>query len=193
LNISELDEQHFHHGHDHHDPHHQEQPSIVLEVAWFVRSRQLQLIDDGEKYLRRAPSEDDYRHIYATMHQGRVELHYLQGKCTVEHLDSIPDLESYRQKNDSFYYCQLYDKDTRIIYDIIPRHEARHVPIEAIPYVIPFRYLLVESTRCLNVEHFRELCDGCMKWLGGDNDHIIRCPNCTFKMHHECRSLFARE
>jgi hypothetical protein len=160
---------------------------IGVNVAWFKRSKDLQL-HDGENYLGKAPSDGDCRHIYATMHTGCVHGSYLKGKCKVEHLDHISNIGDYRKEDDCFYYCQLYDEKMRTIYDIVPIREIRHISIAGIPYVIPFPYVFVESMRCVNVEEFRIPCDICHKWLGGNEQCIFRCTSCQWKVHKTCQS-----
>jgi hypothetical protein len=158
---------------------------IYIEVAWFLRSKDLEL-EEGEIYLQSGFSEDDCRHIYATMTTSYIRDYLLKGICQVNHLEVIEDLESYRKQEDSFYYYQLYDRNTKWIYDMMPKLELRYVATMALPYILPFSYILIRSMKCLKIEEFRRLCNICQKWLGGNERRIFKCEECEWKVHKSC-------
>ena len=68
-----------------------------VQVAWFYRAKDI---------LHMKKKNVDPRLLLASMNTDRNHISTIRGKCKVEHLDKIRDLEHYKTQPDCFYYDQ---------------------------------------------------------------------------------------
>ena len=116
-------------------------PIDSLRVNWYYRPKDIQ---------RKVP---DSRTVFASMHSDTCPLSSIRGKCTIEHLKEIDDVDDFRKKQNHFWYEKMFDRYIHRYFDVIPTRMVLNVP-EKIRKVLQerWRFVLVEPQRA------KELC-----------------------------------
>jgi hypothetical protein len=86
----------------------------------------------------------------------------ITGKCTINHIHDIPNLENYKKQDDAFYYNQLYDRYAQRVYDVIPISRALSLPLDVRRKLVrQYAFLVVETERSANVKADLKKCTKC--------------------------------
>ncbi|PYH36714.1 DNA-binding E3 ubiquitin-protein ligase SNT2 [Aspergillus neoniger CBS 115656] len=91
-------------------------PIEALRVNWYYRPRDIQ---------RKVA---DTRLVFASMHSDTCPLTSLRGKCQIQHLSEITDIDTYRKTRDCFWYDKMFDRYIHRYYDVIPTSKVINVP-----------------------------------------------------------------
>lgn len=83
------------------------------------------------------------------------------------HRHHIPsgELESYKQRDDHFYYDQLYDRYVQRVFDIVPCELVENVPKEVRDSLRErYEFIVVEQGRAAELTADRQTCAVCETW-----------------------------
>ena len=133
-------------------------PIESIRVNWYYRPKDIQ---------RKA---QDTRVVFASMHSDTCPLTSLRGKCNIQHISEISNLDEYRIKKDSFWYDKLFDRYFRRYYDVIPTNKVINVP-EHVKKVLDerWKFVLFEPGRGKELTSAVKTCKKCglyaAKWV----------------------------
>ena len=91
-------------------------PIDSVRVNWYYRPKDIQR------------KVQDTRVVFASMHSDTCPLTSLRGKCNIQHLSNILNLDEYRMKKDSFWFDKLFDRYIHRYYEVIPTNRVINVP-----------------------------------------------------------------
>lgn len=109
-------------------------PIEMMRVNWYYRPR------DIHRNLT------DSRLVFASMHSDLCPLTSLRGKCQVNHISEVKNLDEYRKTRDCFWYDKMFDRYIHRYYDVIPTSQIINVP-EDVKKVLDerWRFVTVEN------------------------------------------------
>ena len=148
-------------------------PVDAVRVNWYYRPK-----DIGRRV-------QDTRVVFASMHSDTCPLASLRGKCNIQHLTTISNLDNYRQKKDCFWFDKLYDRYMQRYYEVIPSGHVVNVP-PRVKEVLDTRWkfvlrevgkgrdLTTASKRCVRCEQFAA------------NNDSVDCAVCKNTYHMRC-------
>ncbi|GAA5823901.1 hypothetical protein JCM10212_000721 [Sporobolomyces blumeae] len=147
---------------------------LRVRVAYYFRTR-----DITNRYVA------DHRLIVATMHSDTVPARYVRGKCLVMHKEHVDDLETYKRRVDTFYWCQLYDRYLHRYFDALPTYKIRNAPPEVVKHLVDhFEFVLCEVGTGNQLCDAQRGCSTCSKWAASPES--VTCIRCTSVFHLSC-------
>ena len=148
-------------------------PVDAVRVNWYYRPKDIQ---------RRV---QDTRVVFASMHSDTCPLTSLRGRCNIQHLSSIGNLDDYRVQKDCFWFDKLYDRYMQRYYEVIPTSKVVNVP-EHVKKVLDerWKYVLVEVGRARELTSESKRCRRCEKFAA--NNDSVDCAVCKNTYHMLC-------
>ncbi|KAJ9652044.1 putative PHD type zinc finger protein with BAH domain-containing protein [Neophaeococcomyces mojaviensis] len=148
-------------------------PVEAVRVNWFYRPKDIQ---------RRV---QDTRVVFASMHSDTCPLTSMRGKCNIQHLADISDLDEYRKQKDSFWFDKLYDRYMHRYYEVIPTSKVVNVP-RHVKKVLDerWRFVLVEVGRGRDLTSASKVCKRCTDFAANHNS--VDCAVCKNTYHMQC-------
>ncbi len=121
-----------------------------VRVNWYYRPKDIQR------------KVQDTRVVFASMHSDTCPLTSLRGKCNIQHLSNIPNLDEYRMKKDSFWFDKVFDRYIHRYYEVIPTNKVINVP-QHVKNVLDARwkFVLVEIGRGKELTSAVKTCRKC--------------------------------
>ena len=125
-------------------------PVESVRVNWYYRPKDIQR------------KVQDTRVVFASMHSDTCPLTSLRGKCHIQHLSEIPNLDEYRAKKDSFWFDKLFDRYIHRYYEVIPTNKVINVP-QHVKKVLDerWKFVLVEIGRGKELTSAVKACKKC--------------------------------
>jgi hypothetical protein len=148
-------------------------PIDAVRVNWYYRPKDIQ---------RRV---QDTRVVFASMHSDTCPLNSLRGKCNIQHLSEIPDLDKYRVQKDCFWFDKLYDRYMVRYYEVVPTSKIVNVP-EHVKKVLDerWKFILIEIGRGKELTSAVKTCHRCRKYAGSHES--VDCAVCKNTYHMGC-------
>ncbi|KAG2217283.1 hypothetical protein INT45_005385 [Circinella minor] len=149
---------------------------LQARIAWYNRPRDV---------ISR--KNHDPRLLVATMHSDLNPISSIRGKCTVTHRYYIPagQLDKYKQRDDHFYYHQLYDRYMQRVYDIVPCELVQNVPKDVQTALRErYQFIVVEQGKAAELTIARRTCCVCHDWCASASS--VRCAACQKNYHMGC-------
>lgn len=148
-------------------------PVEAVRVNWFYRPKDIQ---------RRV---QDTRVVFASMHSDTCPLTSMRGKCYIQHLADISDLEEFRKQPDSFWFDKLYDRYMQRYYEVIPTSKVVNVP-RHVKKVLDerWKFVLVEVGRGRDLTSASKVCKRCADFAS--NHESVDCAVCKNTYHMSC-------
>ena len=145
----------------------------AVRVNWYYRPKDIQ---------RRV---QDTRVVFASMHSDTCPLTSLRGKCNIQHLSEIPDLDKFRVQKDCFWFDKLYDRYMQRYYEVVPTSKIVNVP-EHVKKVLDerWKFILIEIGRGKELTSAVKICHRCKKYAG--NHESVDCAVCKNAYHMGC-------
>lgn len=156
--------------HQKNDP---ELPIDAMRVNWYYRPKDI---------LRRV---QDTRVVFASMHSDTCPLTSLRGKCNIQHLSDISNMDDYRCQQDSFWFDKLYDRYMHRYYEVIPVRKVVNVP-QRVKTVLDqrWKFVLVEVGRGRELTSESKKCTKCEQFAS--NHDSVDCAVCKKTYHMQC-------
>jgi len=156
--------------HTNNDP---DAPIDALRVNWYYRPKDI---------LRRV---QDTRVVFASMHSDTCPLTSIRGKCTIQHLSDIPNLDQYRVQKDCFWFDKLYDRYMHRYYEVIPTGRVVNVP-QHVKIVLDqrWKFVLVEIGRGRELTSESKKCKKCEQFAASHDS--VDCAVCKHTYHMRC-------
>ncbi|KAJ3040011.1 putative PHD type zinc finger protein with BAH domain-containing protein [Rhizophlyctis rosea] len=151
----------------------------LVKIGWFYRPKDAAVGARKKNY--------DPRLLFATMHSDINPVSSIRGKCKIEHVHYIKDLEAYKIQDDAFYYNQLYDRYNHRVYDVVPVAQLKNLPSEVAAPLSSYRFILVEAGKASDWTDKR-ICPICNRWCNPD-EPIVKCVTCREAFHLHCVGL----
>ncbi|KNC99032.1 DNA-binding E3 ubiquitin-protein ligase SNT2 [Spizellomyces punctatus DAOM BR117] len=148
----------------------------VARIGWFYRPKDVLPGGRGKKH--------DPRLLLASMHSDINPISSIRGKCKVEHISHVKDMEQWRAEEDCFYYDQLYDRYTHRVYDVVPLELVKNLPREVSRALSDYQFILVEAGKASDFTE-RRVCNSCDRWCNPD-EAVIKCVACRAAFHLGC-------
>ncbi|ORX88969.1 BAH-domain-containing protein [Basidiobolus meristosporus CBS 931.73] len=150
---------------------------LKVRVAWFYRPKD---VTAGRR-------KNDNRVLFATMHSSIHPVCNIKSVCVVKHLHYISDLEQYKEKEDHFYYSQLFDRYICRTYEVVPCETIKNVPVDiAVALRQRYKFILAEEAKALDFKNPHRVCAKCNEWCPGSE--AIKCAICYNSYHMSCTS-----
>ncbi|KAK5940022.1 putative PHD type zinc finger protein with BAH domain-containing protein [Knufia obscura] len=145
----------------------------AVRVNWFYRPKDIQ---------RRV---QDTRVVFASMHSDTCPLSQMRGKCNIQHLADIPDLDDFRKQRDSFWFDKLFDRYMHRYYEVIPTAKVVNVP-RRVKKVLDerWKFVLVEVGRGRELTSASKVCKRCGDFAS--NHLSVDCAVCKNTYHMSC-------
>lgn len=145
----------------------------AIRVNWYYRPKDIQ---------RRV---QDTRVVFASMHSDTCPLTSVRGKCNIQHLSEIENLDHYRVQKDSFWFDKLYDRYMHRYYEVIPTSKVINVP-QHVKKVLDerWKFVLVEIGRGRELTSAVKTCRKCSQYAA--NHDSVDCAVCKFTYHMAC-------
>ena len=148
-------------------------PVEAVRVNWFYRPKDIQ---------RRV---QDTRVVFASMHSDTCPLASLRGKCHIEHMADIPDLDEFRKRPDAFWFDKLYDRYMLRYYEVIPTAKVVNVPRHVKKILDErWKFVLVEVGRGKDLTAASKVCKRCSDFAA--NHESVDCAVCKNTYHMSC-------
>lgn len=156
--------------HQKNDP---ELPIDAMRVNWYYRPKDI---------LRRV---QDTRVVFASMHSDTCPLTSIRGKCNIQHLSDISNMDEYRCQQDSFWFDKLYDRYMHRYYEVIPVRKVVNVP-QRVKTVLDqrWKFVLVEVGRGRELTSESKKCTKCEQFAS--NHDSVDCAVCKKTYHMQC-------
>ena len=156
--------------HQKNDP---EAPIDAMRVNWYYRPKDI---------LRRV---QDTRVVFASMHSDTCPLTSIRGKCNIQHLSDVGNLDEYRTQQDSFWFDKLYDRYMHRYYEVIPVRKVVNVP-QRVKTVLDqrWKFVLVEIGRGRELTSDSKKCTRCEQFAS--NHDSVDCAVCKKTYHMQC-------
>jgi BAH domain len=125
-------------------------PVESVRVNWYYRPKDIQR------------KVQDTRVVFASMHSDTCPLTSLRGKCQIQHLSDISNLDEYRVKKDSFWFDKLFDRYIHRYYEVVPTNKVINVP-HHVKKVLDerWKFVLVEIGRGKELTSAVKTCKKC--------------------------------
>lgn len=148
-------------------------PIDSIRVNWYYRPK-----DIGRRV-------QDTRVVFASMHSDTCPLASLRGKCHIQHLNDIENLETYRKQKDSFWFDKLYDRYMHRYYEVIPTSKVVNVP-QRVKDVLDerWKFVLIEVGRSRDLTSASKRCIRCEQFAA--NHDSVDCAVCKNTYHMRC-------
>jgi PHD-zinc-finger like domain/BAH domain/PHD-finger len=148
-------------------------PIDAVRVNWYYRPKDIQ---------RRV---QDTRIVFASMHSDTCPLTSLRGKCNIQHISDIPNLDQYRTQKDSFWFSSLYDRYMQRYYEVILTSKVINVP-QHVKNVLDerWKFVLVEVGRGRELTSAVKTCKKCSQYSA--NHDSVDCAVCKNTYHMAC-------
>lgn len=145
----------------------------AIRVNWYYRPKDIQ---------RRV---QDTRVVFASMHSDTCPLTSLRGKCNIQHLSEILDLDKYRVQKDCFWFDKLYDRYMHRYYEVVPTSKIVNVP-EHVKKVLDerWKFILIEIGRGKELTSAVKTCIKCKKYAASHES--VDCAVCKNTYHMGC-------
>ncbi|KAK5095210.1 putative PHD type zinc finger protein with BAH domain-containing protein [Lithohypha guttulata] len=145
----------------------------AVRVNWFYRPKDIQ---------RRV---QDTRVVFASMHSDTCPLAQMRGKCNIQHLANIPDLDEFRKQRDAFWFDKLFDRYMHRYYEVIPTSKVVNVP-RRVKKVLDerWKFVLVEVGRGRDLTSASKVCKRCSDFAA--NHESVDCAVCKNTYHMSC-------
>lgn len=145
----------------------------AVRVNWYYRPKDIQ---------RRV---QDTRVVFASMHSDTCPLTSLRGKCNIQHLSEIPDLDKYRVRKDCFWFDKLYDRYMHRYYEVVPTSKIINVP-EHVKTVLDerWKFILIEIGRGKELTSAVKTCIKCKMYAASQDS--VDCAHCKNTYHMSC-------
>ncbi|KPI38784.1 Lid2 complex component snt2 [Cyphellophora attinorum] len=156
-------------------------PVDAIRVNWYYRPK-----DIGRRV-------QDTRCVIASMHSDTCPIASLRGKCNIQHLNDIDNLETYRKQKDSFWFDKLYDRYMHRYYEVIPTSKVVNVP-QRVKDVLDerWKFVLIEVGRSRDLTSASKRCIRCEQFAA--NNDSVDCAVCKNTYHMRCvRPALARK
>jgi hypothetical protein len=128
-------------------------PIDSVRVNWYYRPKDIQR------------KVQDTRVVFASMHSDTCPLTSLRGKCNIQHLSDIPNLDDYRVKKDSFWFDKLFDRYIHRYYEVIPTKKVVNVPLHVKKVLDErWKFVLVEIGRGKELTSAVKTCKKCSSY-----------------------------
>jgi hypothetical protein len=152
------------------DPH---APIDSVRVNWFYRPK-----DIGRRV-------QDTRLVFASMHSDTCPLISIRGKCSIQHVSNIDNLEQHRKQKNSFWFDKLYDRYMQRHYEVVPTHKVVNVP-QRVKEVLDTRwkFVLIEVGRSKDLTNPSKRCIRCEQFA--DIKDSVDCAVCKNTYHMRC-------
>lgn len=145
----------------------------AVRVNWFYRPKDIQ---------RRV---QDTRVVFASMHSDTCPLTSMRGKCDIQHLNNIPNLEEFRKQPDSFWFDKLYDRYMHRYYEVVPTSKIVNVPANVKKVLDErWKYVLIEVGRGRELTSASKVCKRCTDFAANTNS--VDCAVCKNTYHMQC-------
>ncbi|KAI1610564.1 bromodomain and PHD finger-containing protein 3 [Exophiala viscosa] len=150
-----------------------EGPVDALRVNWYYRPKDIQ---------RRV---QDTRVVFASMHSDTCPLNSIRGKCNIQHLSAISNMDDYRSQQDSFWFDKLFDRYMLRYYEVIPTTRVVNVP-QHVKAVLDerWKFVLVEIGRGRELTSESKKCTRCEQFAS--NHDSVDCAVCKRTYHMQC-------
>ncbi|KAK5197522.1 putative PHD type zinc finger protein with BAH domain-containing protein [Exophiala xenobiotica] len=150
-----------------------EAPVDAIRVNWYYRPKDI---------LRRV---QDTRVVFASMHSDTCPLNSIRGKCNIQHLSDISNMDEYRSQQDSFWFDKLFDRYMHRYYEVIPTHRVVNVP-QHVKMVLDerWKFVLVEIGRGRELTSESKKCTRCEQFAS--NHDSVDCAVCKRTYHMQC-------
>lgn len=148
-------------------------PVDAIRVNWYYRPK-----DIGRRV-------QDTRVVFATMHSDTCPLSSLRGKCNIQHLNDIDNLETYRKQKDSFWFDKLYDRYMHRYYEVVPTSKVVNVP-QRVKDVLDerWKFVIIEVGRSRDLTSASKRCIRCEQFAA--NNDSVDCAVCKNTYHMRC-------
>ena len=145
----------------------------AVRVNWYYRPKDIQ---------RRV---QDTRVVFASMHSDTCPLTSIRGKCHIQHLSEIENLDHYRTQKDFFWFDKLYDRYMHRYYEVIPTSKVINVP-QHVKKVLDerWKFVLVEIGRGRELTSAVKTCKRCSLYAA--NHDSVDCAVCKNTYHMAC-------
>ncbi|GFN15546.1 DNA-binding E3 ubiquitin-protein ligase SNT2 [Aspergillus tubingensis] len=148
-------------------------PIEALRVNWYYRPRDIQ---------RKVA---DTRLVFASMHSDTCPLTSLRGKCQIQHLSEITDIDTYRKTRDCFWYDKMFDRYIHRYYDVIPTSKVINVPGNVKKVLDErWKFVLVEIGRRKELTSAVKTCKRCSLYAASNDS--VDCAVCHSTYHMYC-------
>ena len=144
-----------------------------VRVNWYYRPK-----DIGRRV-------QDTRVVFASMHSDTCPLASLRGKCNIQHVNDIDNLETYRKQKDCFWFDKLYDRYMQRYYEVVPTSKVVNVP-QRIKDVLDerWKFVLIEVGRSRDLTSASKRCIRCEQFAA--NNDSVDCAVCKNTYHMRC-------
>ena len=148
-------------------------PVDSIRVNWYYRPK-----DIGRRV-------QDTRVVFASMHSDTCPLASLRGKCNIQHVSTIDNVDAYRQKKDCFWFDKLYDRYMHRYYEVVPTSKVVNVP-PRVKEVLDTRwkFVLIEVGRGRDLTAASKRCIRCEQFAA--NHDSVDCAVCKNTYHMRC-------
>ena len=148
-------------------------PVDAVRVNWYYRPK-----DIGRRV-------QDTRVVFASMHSDTCPLASLRGKCNIQHLTTVIDLDNYRQQKNCFWFDKLYDRYMHRYYEVVPTSKVVNVP-PRVKEVLDTRwkFVLIEVGRGRDLTAASKRCVRCEQFAA--NHDSVDCAVCKNTYHMRC-------
>ena len=145
----------------------------AIRVNWYYRPKDIQ---------RRV---QDTRVVFASMHSDTCPITSVRGRCYIQHLSEIDNLDVYRTKKDSFWFDKLYDRYMHRYYEIIPTSKVINVP-QHVKKILDerWKFVLVEIGRGRELTSAVKTCKRCSQYAASHDS--VDCAVCKNTHHMAC-------
>ncbi|RUO96050.1 hypothetical protein BC936DRAFT_142706 [Jimgerdemannia flammicorona] len=128
---------------------------LQARIAWFYRPKDIMTRKNYDPHL-----------LIATMHSDLNPVSSIRGKCVVTHRHYIKeDLETYKAREDHFYFNQLYDRYIQRVYDVVPCETVQNVPKDiAKALKARYQFIVVEQGKAAELTDVHRVCHTCHSW-----------------------------
>jgi BAH domain len=125
-------------------------PVELVRVNWYYRPKDIQR------------KVQDTRVVFASMHSDTCPLTSVRGKCQIQPLSEIANLDEYRVRKDSFWFDKLFDRYIHRYYEVIPTNRVINVP-QHVKKVLDerWKFVLVEIGRGKDLTSAVKTCKKC--------------------------------
>ena len=128
-------------------------PIDYVRVNWYYRPKDIQR------------KVQDTRVVFASMHSDTCPLTSLRGKCNIQHISEIPNLDEYRVKKDSFWFDKLFDRYIHRYYEVIPTGRVVNVPLHVKKVLDErWKFILTEIGRGKDLTSAVKTCKKCSSY-----------------------------